>query len=91
MRDVRTVLNALSGAVSLSKTGIGGSKRPTKTTNEVEVKVKGKTEKIRLTDAEVKRINESSNGKQELVDIVATKRKVTAADVDAEGSFIKKN
>ena len=91
VRDVRTVLNALSGAVSLSKTGIGGSKRPTKTTNEVEVKVKGKTEKIRLTDAEVKRINESSNGKQELVDIVATKRKVTAADVDAEGSFIKKN
>lgn len=89
VRDVRTVLNALSGAISLSKTGIGGNKRPTKTTNEVEVKVKGKSEKVRLTDVEVKKINESSNSKQELTDIVATKRGVSASDIDVEGSFVK--
>lgn len=83
------MLNALSGAISLSKTGIGGSKRPTKTTNEVEVKVKGKSEKIRLTDGEIKKINESSNSKQELTDIVAAKRGVSASDIDVEASFVK--
>ena len=90
IRDVRTVLNALSGAVSLRKTGIGGSKRPAKTSNEIEVKIKGKSEKIKLTDAEIKKVNEASDKNKALSDLIVARKRVKVSDVDVSSNFVSR-
>ena len=87
VRDVRTVLNAVAGGISLKKSGLAGGQRPKKTSNEVDIKIKGKTGKIKLTDEEIKRINSSPDKQKALADLISTKKGVKVSDIDVSGSF----
>lgn len=87
VRDVSTVLNAVAGGIAMKKSGVKGSNRPVKTTNDVDVKVKGKTKKITLTDPEIKKINDATDKKAALTEIVIKKHGVKADDVDVSTSF----
>jgi hypothetical protein len=74
----------------MAKSGVRGAKRPTATSNEVEVKVKGKTKKVVLTDPEIKKINDANDKGKTLTDIVSSKYKVKADDVDVSESLISR-
>lgn len=87
VRDVSTVLNAVAGGITMAKSGVKGSKRPATTSNEVEVKVKGKSKKVTLTDTEIKKVSEASDKSKALTDIVAKKYKAKIDDVDVSESF----
>lgn len=87
VRDVSTVLNAVAGGIAMKKSGVRGSNRPVKTTNDVDVKVKGKTKKITLTDPEIKKINDATDKKAALTEIIVKKHGVKADDVDVSTSF----
>lgn len=85
-----TVLNAVAGGMTMAKSGVGGRKRPTTTSNEVEVKVKGKSKKVALTEPEIKKVTEASDKSKALTEIVARRYKAKADDIDVSGSFVSR-
>ena len=60
MRDVRNVVNGLSGVMTLKKTGLTGGGTTKQDVGEINVKIKGKDTKVRLEEADLKRIADGS-------------------------------
>ena len=65
MRDVRNVINGLSGVMTLKKTGLTGGGTTKQDVGEINVKIKGKDTKIALEEADLKRI---ANGSKDDID-----------------------
>lgn len=92
MRDVRNVINGLSGVMTLKKTGLTGGGTTKQDVGEINVKIKGKDTKIALEEADLKRI---ANGSKDDIDktlrqiivekypkISKSKSKIKAKDID---------
>lgn len=97
VRDVRNVMNGLSGALTLKKTGIIGGGATKQDVGEIDVKIKGKAEKIRLEPEDLEALSKVS-GKDvdtKLREIILKKRpkigkvKTKSGDIDFSPSKIQ--
>lgn len=87
IRDVRNVLNGLTGIMTLRKTGLFEGGKTKQTSGEIDVKIKGKETKVKLSEADLEKIQSKSgpDADKTLREIIIKKNpklKLKATDVD---------
>jgi hypothetical protein len=94
MRDIRNVLNGLNGFLTLKKTGLFKGGKSKITSGEIDVKIKGKPTKEKLTKTELAEI-QSKTGEdvnktiREIIVKKYPKRKLKADDIDLSPAKIE--
>ena len=95
MRDIRNVLNGLTGVMTLRKTGLFGGGKTKQTSGEIDVKIKGKETKVKLSEADLEKIqgktgDDVNKALQEIIIKKNPKQKLKAEDIDFSSAKIEK-
>ena len=95
MRDVRNVLNGLTGVMTLRKTGLFEGGKTKQTSGEIDVKIKGKETKVKLSEADLAKIqgktgDDANKALQEIIIKKNPKQKLKAEDIDFSSAKVEK-
>lgn len=95
MRDIRNVLNGLTGVMTLRKTGVFGGGKTKQTSGEIDVKIKGKETKVKLSEADLEKIqgktgDDVNKALQEIIIKKNPKQKLKADDIDFSPAKVEK-